>query len=374
MSNATERPMPEAQAQTKERSLLDQIAEQQARDATRYQPVMSVDDSIKRYQAIQKFMNECMADGVDYGKPPGFPAEAKPFLYKAGAQKLCAFFGYVPHYETQERIEEWTPEKYGEALFYFRFNCVLSKNGEPVGEGIGSCNSWETKYRYRNASRTCPDCGASAIIKGKAEYGGGFICFAKKGGCGAKFKDDDSRMQQEVGKVPNPDIADVVNTVQKMAEKRAYVEATLSATGASAFFSQDEDVVEPPPPQREQRQAPKRESKPKQAPKPPEHVAEDDMPPPRPVPDELKIAVEKLREGDHSLVAKTLTFIQEECITSGCEAAFQKLSGELRQQFPKGGPKIPDARMERFWLDVWDELTEHRKHQAAQDFAEEVSQ
>lgn len=37
---------------------------------------------------------------------------------------------------------------------------------------------------------TCPDCGASAIIKGKAEFGGGYLCWKKEGGCGAKFQTD----------------------------------------------------------------------------------------------------------------------------------------------------------------------------------------
>jgi hypothetical protein len=33
----------------------------------------------------------------------------------------------------------------------------------------------------------CPVCGKDAVIKGKAEYGGGWLCFGKKGGCGAKW-------------------------------------------------------------------------------------------------------------------------------------------------------------------------------------------
>lgn len=39
--------------------------------------------------------------------------------------------------------------------------------------------------------RTCPKCGRDAIIKGKEEYGGGYVCFKKhkEGGCGAKFPD-----------------------------------------------------------------------------------------------------------------------------------------------------------------------------------------
>lgn len=46
----------------------------------------------------------------------------------------------------------------------------------------------------------CPECGkASAVIKGKVEYGGGWLCFGKKGGCGAKWQDvnDDTAPTQK---------------------------------------------------------------------------------------------------------------------------------------------------------------------------------
>lgn len=38
--------------------------------------------------------------------------------------------------------------------------------------------------------KECPECEVKAIIKGKAEYGGGHVCWKQKGGCGAKFNDD----------------------------------------------------------------------------------------------------------------------------------------------------------------------------------------
>src|SRR6185312_5705350 len=37
----------------------------------------------------------------------------------------------------------------------------------------------------------------------------------------------------------NSDFADTINTCQKMGQKRAYIAATLSATGASQYFTQD---------------------------------------------------------------------------------------------------------------------------------------
>lgn len=39
---------------------------------------------------------------------------------------------------------------------------------------------------------TCPDCHkVGAIIKGKQDFGGGYLCWDKKGGCGSKFTDDE---------------------------------------------------------------------------------------------------------------------------------------------------------------------------------------
>lgn len=42
--------------------------------------------------------------------------------------------------------------------------------------------------------KRCPQCGAQAIIKGRPEFGGGYVCYKKFGGCNAKFRDDDSRI------------------------------------------------------------------------------------------------------------------------------------------------------------------------------------
>jgi len=83
-------------------------------------------------------------------------------------------------------------------------------------------------------------------IKGKAEYGGGWLCFAKKGGCGAKFDVGDQAIEgQAIGRVPNPDIADVANTILKMADKRALVAAAIMATGYSDYLTQDIEDLHP---------------------------------------------------------------------------------------------------------------------------------
>ncbi|HYY58986.1 MAG TPA: hypothetical protein VE842_16775, partial [Pyrinomonadaceae bacterium] len=70
-------------------------------------------------------------------------------------------------------------------------------------------------------------------------------CFRKKGGCGAKFQTGDAAIEsQQTGRVPNAEIADQVNTIQKMGQKRSLIAATLLAVNASEFFTQDvEDFV-----------------------------------------------------------------------------------------------------------------------------------
>jgi hypothetical protein len=203
-------------------------------------PVVSVDNALRAYQAKKDLIDGIMKAEVDYGVIPG---STKPTLLKAGAEKATSFFGLYPRFADAEVINDWTGEQHGgEPFFYYRRTCNLWRGEVLVASVDGSCNSWEKKYRYRSGDRVCPQCGKSAIIKGKAEYGGGWLCFAKKGGCGAKFKDDDPTItSQEIGQVKNPDVADLANTILKMADKRALVAATLIATGLSEYFTQDID-------------------------------------------------------------------------------------------------------------------------------------
>ncbi len=227
-------------------------------------PAASLAQLRDRYQIFNQFVKDTLHPGVDFQVIPGTD---KPSLVKPGAEKLAALFGLSARFVSVTRIEDWIGEEHGgEPLFYYVYSCELSRGDLFVASCEGSCNSREKKYRYRNADRTCPTCGKPTIIKGKVEYGGGWICFAKKGGCGAKFKDDDPKISgQQVGQVVNPDIADMVNTIQKMAQKRAFVGAVLIATNASEYFTQDIEEMpgfvdatftETPPPPRQTPPAP----------------------------------------------------------------------------------------------------------------------
>ncbi len=208
------------------------------RNSSALMPAMGIQDAIARYNAVVDFTKQVMKADKDYGVIPG--AGNKPTLLKPGAEKLCSLFGLAPKFSPLDHTVDF--EK---GLFYLQYECNLYRDGVMVGSGIGSCNSMEKKYRYRQGERVCPSCGKPTIIKGKQEYGGGFICFAKKGGCGAKFGDNDPAIvKQDIGQVENPDRADLLNTIDKMAQKRALVAAILITTNASEFFTQDiEDMT-----------------------------------------------------------------------------------------------------------------------------------
>ncbi|HEX8070577.1 MAG TPA: hypothetical protein VF546_11540 [Pyrinomonadaceae bacterium] len=208
-----------------------------------FMPALSIELAVERYNAVTEFVSRVLRRDVDYGVIPG---TEKLTLLKPGAEKLTTFFGLATRFQLVERIEDWTGAAHGgEPFFYYLYRCQLYRGDYLIAEADGSCNSREQKYRWREAQRLCPACGQAAIIKGRAEYGGGWVCFRKKGGCGAKYPDGDQQIEtQTVGRVPNADIADQVNTIQKMAQKRSLVAAVLIAVNASEFFTQDvEDFV-----------------------------------------------------------------------------------------------------------------------------------
>ncbi len=241
-----------------------------------YMPVMSVQQAIQRFRALQEFRAE-MKEGHDYGTVPG---SSKPTLLKPGAEKLCTFFGLsVPEPVIVEKIEDWTGREYGEPFFYYLIRQDLERNGKVVASQMGSCNSMESKYRYRWVPEHEIPAGmpASSLKKRsgalwepdfaiqKGETGGKY---GKPAEYWKQFRDAiQARQATRVDKVsrngklivgweidgtlfrvPNPDICDMVNTILKMSQKRAIVAATLIAVNASEYFTQDiEDVAEHEP-------------------------------------------------------------------------------------------------------------------------------
>lgn len=202
------------------------------------------------------YIAENMVDGLDYGTIPGTERkdkDGKPTsnktLLQPGAEKLTRLFHGVPEYTITKEIED-----FDRPLFHYVVHCkiVHRDTGAVASEGFGSANSHESKWRWRNQDRTCPNCGGAFIKRSRfapdhdRDAEPGWYCFSKIGGCGANFEAADPVIaDQRVGRVENPDIADQFNTILKIAKKRALVDAAKSLSGASDWFTQDaEDIRE----------------------------------------------------------------------------------------------------------------------------------
>lgn len=144
-------------------------------------------------KGLMKIMSELLEEGVDYGRIPGVK---KLVLYLSGAQQLGLIFNFAPEFVIMDSVTDFSKDP---VYVSYEVKCLLSnrETGIFMGEGVGSCNSYERKYRY--------------------------------------YKD----------KIENKDLLDKQNTYLKMAKKRAYVDAILNVTGASRLFTQDEDLIDP---------------------------------------------------------------------------------------------------------------------------------
>jgi hypothetical protein len=204
---------------------------------------LSVQEIVDQKDKIKQVMGAVMKDGVHYGVIPGVN---KPSLFKPGAEAINVALRLAPHYESEKIFHD-------DGHLTVIAKCTLKHipTDLTIATGEGLCTTKEDRYAYRQGERICPQCGQPAIIKGKAEYGGGWVCFKKKGGCGLKWDDGAQEIEsQEVGKIPNPQLPDLYNTVLKMADKRALIAAVLNGTAASDVFTQDvEDGPQGPKPQ-----------------------------------------------------------------------------------------------------------------------------
>ncbi|MFZ3591513.1 hypothetical protein ACOI1C_20365 [Bacillus sp. DJP31] len=139
---------------------------------------ISLAEAKERIDLLQQFIKEMMKEGLDYGIIDGFK---KPTLLKPGAEKLCDIFGFSKHVNIVNRIENW--EK-GIFAYEVKVTLVSKQTGYMEAEGIGTCNNKEKSF-------------------------------------------------------VDQDPFSVVNTLLKMAKKRALIDAVLSATRASGLFTQD---------------------------------------------------------------------------------------------------------------------------------------
>ena len=205
-------------------------------------PDQSVISVTQLANVVRALYSDVFKSGVDYGVIPG--TGNKPTLLQPGMEKLMRAMNAVPAYREVCVIRD-----YDRPLFHYEYECTLTDadSGQPIpgGRAIGLATSMEGKWRWRNAQRVCPTCGKTTIIKGKEEYGGGWVCLKNKGGCGAKFADNATVItEQVVGRVENTDIFDQLNTITKIAQKRAMASAVKGAANVSELFTVDlEDLA-----------------------------------------------------------------------------------------------------------------------------------
>lgn len=173
-------------------------------------------DLQSRLGVVQQFFNEVMIKGQDYGIIPGTD---KPALLKPGAEKLAELYGYAPKVKN-------VAKSFGEGGFYeVEITMALEsrKTGAVVAEGIGSANTFESRYRYRWvwADRVPPHLDKQTLTSRTV-----------------------GRNNSVQYRLENDDLYSLWNTVLKMAKKRAMVDAVMSATRSSGIFTQDPEAFD----------------------------------------------------------------------------------------------------------------------------------
>lgn len=169
-------------------------------------------------QRIQEVMAAVMQKDVHYGVIPG---TQKPTLYKPGSEKILSTFRIAAHPKEIEDLSNYDEIRYRVKVY----GVAMENENVLFGVGVGECSSNEDKYKWR------------------------------KPVCDEEFNDTPEDRKREVWKKydgkpykqkqirTNP--SDVANTILKMAKKRAQIDMTLTATGASDVFDQDlEDLPE----------------------------------------------------------------------------------------------------------------------------------
>lgn len=217
-------------------------------------PAVSQSELVANLSALQALVKTQFVDGEHCGTIPG---SDKKSLFKPGAELLLEFYQLYPVLRFIDKVEDWdrVPE-----LFDYTIETTLMRRSDDsiVAVGVGSCNSYESKYKYRNSTggRKCPECNKEGSIKrsgfpnksGPYKDEKGWYCHDKAGGCGSQFANskDPAIINQKVESVRefNPDIASCKNTVLKMAKKRSLVDACLGATRSSNLFTQDVEDFE----------------------------------------------------------------------------------------------------------------------------------
>lgn len=159
--------------------------------------LQKIEEMRTHYKALKAFISEVLESGKDY---ENYDFCDKPILLKPGAEKLRMLFGFGVDYQlTEKEVNRSTN------FCKYTYKAIVTHlaTGRVVATCEGTCNSQEKKYAKKKKWN-----------KQKRAYD--FVVV---------------------------NIEDIENTIMKMAQKRAAQGATISATGASDFFTQDKEQI-----------------------------------------------------------------------------------------------------------------------------------
>lgn len=176
----------------------------------------AVDIGLRKIKQFQSLVRSLTVEGSDYGVIPG---TNKPTLLKPGAEKVAKLMNLADSYEVMSKTED-----YEKPLFAYTIRCRLTniKTERLISQGLGQCNSMESKYRFRWVfGSDVPEGINKDTLKSLTRW-------SKK-----------TNKDYKVYRIDNDDIFSQINTILKMAKKRALVDAVLSAGRLSEIFTQD---------------------------------------------------------------------------------------------------------------------------------------
>ncbi len=231
---------------------------------------LAIDDVKRLVNIVSALRTDVFKDGVDFGSIPG--TNDKPVLLLPGMEKLMRALHLRAEYIAKTCIED-----FDKPLFFYRYECRLIdyQTGECVSTALGSANSQESKWAWRWVERnqvppnidtvSLDQRNASlfefAFAVDKAETSGKYgkpadywqaFKTAIANGSARKVQKQTSRGQSdgwEIGgvqyRIPNRDICDLTNTIDKIAQKRALSSAIKGAANVSMFFTVDIDDFTP---------------------------------------------------------------------------------------------------------------------------------
>jgi hypothetical protein len=186
-------------------------------DVQAQQRPLSVKDVVWQVEQIQEIMKSVMKPNIDYGIIPGCKL---PTLLKPGSEILLTTF----HIASKPEVTDLSTS---DKVHYRVISYGYYKDGTFIGTGVGECSSNEEKYKWRKAIND-------------SEFNETTADRRREKWCKGKFGKPDFKVKQI-----RTELADLANTVLKMAKKRSQVDLTLTCTGASRLFTQDiEDMPE----------------------------------------------------------------------------------------------------------------------------------